>query len=287
MDPLTFKNYVAALRQVGVKAGDTLLVHSALAPIGQIEAGKDREKVLNFYLSGLQEALTPAGTLVVYTPFEDYGRFGTPFILEESPSRAGVLSEYVRTRPGAVRSLHPINSLTALGARAEEFCGSPHYEGFGYDSPWGRIHRAGGKMLSLGLPFMGCLTFTHYIETCYGVPYKYTKVYTTPVYAKGKLVSGLFTMGVRYLDFSIAFSAVRFQALLIERGVLREVVLGRALMHCADLQPMLTLGMEALNQDRYFLLEAAPKFRPGEIPLDGNTGPLKEVYHKDPRTEKA
>ena len=40
------------------------------------------------------------------------------FDVAGSPSRAGLLSETVRQMPGAARSLHPVASVVAVGARA-------------------------------------------------------------------------------------------------------------------------------------------------------------------------
>jgi len=123
---------IAALRAAGVAAGDVVHVQSDLLRIGLVDAASTRHGILQFYLDGFFEVLGRNGTLTVCTAFEDYGRYGTPFIREESPSRTDAFSEFVRTRPGAVRSMHPIVSVAGLGARAAEICGGDHYEGFGY-----------------------------------------------------------------------------------------------------------------------------------------------------------
>ena len=130
---VTSADLTRALHEAGLEPGDTILLHSDIGAVGITEAGYDRDAVLRFYLSGLLDVLGPAGTLCVCTSFEDYGRYGTPFVREESPSRLGAFSEFVRTRPGAVRSMHPILSITSLGARAEEISGGHHFDGFGYD----------------------------------------------------------------------------------------------------------------------------------------------------------
>lgn len=278
MRRLSQDELLEALAGAGVERGDVVHVQSDLRRIGPVES-EGREGVLAFYLEAFLEVLGPEGTLTCSTAFEDYGRYGTPFVLEASPSLTDTFSEYVRTRPGAIRSLHPIVSVTGLGARADEICGGPHFEGFGYESAWGRLHRANAKIMSLGLgPLLGGTTFFHYIETAYGVPYKYTKVYDAPVIADGDEVEGPFTLAVRYLDFGIVNTPVRMKPLLVDRGVARCVPTGRAETWCCPAKDAFDVGIEMLNSDRYFLLEGRPKFRAGEIPAEGPTGHLRVHY---------
>ncbi|HYF03368.1 MAG TPA: AAC(3) family N-acetyltransferase, partial [Patescibacteria group bacterium] len=221
------------------------------------------------------------GTITACTAFEDYGRYGTPFIREESPSLTDTFSEYLRTRPGAVRSMHPILSVTALGARSEEICGGAHFEGLGYDSPWGRLHRTNAHIMTLGLGAnQGGTTFFHYIESMYSVPYKYTKAYTAQVFSGGKLVRGLFTLSVRYLDFGIVNTPVRLKNRLLEKGEAVVQKLGMAEVWSTRAHDALKTGMEELGRDRYYLLEQPPNFRAGEIPMDGATGDLQVHYDK-------
>ena len=281
MRKITYEELVAALITAGIQKGDIVHVQSDLRRIGPPDTKLDRESMLQFYLAAFQEVLGEQGTLTVCTAFEDYGRYGTPFIVEESPSRTDAFSEYVRTRPGAVRSIHPIVSVTGLGARAHEICGQPHYEGFGYDSPWGRLHRANAKIMTLGLgPHEGGTTFFHYVESAYGVPYKYTKIYTAPVYAHGVKVSGTFTLSVRYLDFGIVNTPVRLKTHLLTKGYAVNVPTGNSTTWCCAAEDIMREAVVCLRHDRYFLLETPPRFRAGEMPMDGPTGELRVYYDK-------
>jgi aminoglycoside 3-N-acetyltransferase len=279
MRKLGFHELTDALRRLGLERGDTLHLQSDLRRVGLVESAASREAILEFYLAAFQEVLGPEGTLTVLTATMACGRYGTPFIREETPSEVGVFSEYLRTRPGAVRSVHPILSLAALGPRAAEICGGPHFEGVGYDSPWGRLHRGGAKLMTLGMGAeLGGTTYFHYIETCYGVPYKYTKVFANEVRMAGLPVPGLFTMAVRYHDFQVKNTPVRLKRRLLELGRAREVVTGMASTWCTTCPCAFEVGMAALREDRYFLLEEPPRFRPGEIPTDGPSGELRSFY---------
>lgn len=275
---LSADSLVTALRAAGLARGDVVHVQSDLRTIGPVDAGPDRESMLAFYLDAFTEVLGSEGTLTVCTSFEDYGRYAVPFIREESPSRIGVFSEYIRTRPHAVRSLHPIVSVTGLGARAAELCGGAHFDGFGYDSPWGRLERANAKFMGFGSRIRDSLTFTHYIEKLYGVPYQYTKVFRAPVVAAGKEVPGPFTMSVRYLDFSIEYDVAGFERELLASGAAVEVPVGRFVLQVGAANDLVRVGIELLRHDRYCFLARPPAFRQGEQPADGPTGELRPVY---------
>jgi len=281
MQLLTYPQLVDGLRALGIASGDIVHVQSDLLQVGPVDCARDREAILEFFLSAFLEVIGRSGTLTTCTAFEDYGRYGTPYVLEESPSRLGTFSEYIRTRPGAVRSMHPIVSVTGLGARAKEICGGSHYDGFGYASPWGRLHRANSWILTLGMGAKGGgTTFFHYVEKLYGVPYQYTKLFRSPVLRGGREVPGPFTMSVRYLDYGIVNTPVRVKTRMVELGEAREDKIGRGPTWAARAQTVVDRMMHMLDEDRWVMLERAPNFRPGEIPMDGITGELRVHYDK-------
>jgi aminoglycoside 3-N-acetyltransferase len=278
---LSFSELVSGIRACGVGRGDIVHVQSDLFAVGPVDCRPSRESVLEFYLNGFFEVIGPEGTLTTCTAFEDYGRFGTPFVRETSPSRLGALSEYIRTRPGAVRSIHPIVSLAAIGAKAQEICGGNHFDGFGYSSPWGRLHRSNAFIMTLGMDATGGgTTFFHYVEKLYGVPYQYTKLFSYPVFSGGREVRGPFTMSVRYLDYGIVNTPVRIKSHMVALGEAKDVTIGLTKSWCARAGTIVDRMMQMFDEDRWIMLEQAPKFRPGEIPMDGQTGELREYYDK-------
>jgi len=280
MSKLSFEKFVAQLRDAGLQKGDVVHVQSDLARIGLVDAAPSRERILEFLCAGFFDVLGKEGTLSVGTSFEDYARYGVPFVVEESPSRQGAFSEYVRTRPGALRSVHPIVSISAVGPKSEFLCGGPHFDGFGYQSAWARLHRLNAKIMAfgLGVEHEGGTTFFHYLEHLYGVPYQYTKVYRTPVVKAGREVSGTFTMSVRYLDYRIVNDTLQFKRRLVQQGKAIDAPTGRARSMVARCEDIISCGMESLDQDRYFLLAEPPHFRQGEVPMDGPTGAMQKIY---------
>jgi aminoglycoside 3-N-acetyltransferase len=271
---LTRAQLAAELAHAGLAKGDIVFIQSRLYTLGRVEDAADRSAYLRFFADGIFDVIGESGTLAVLTAFEDYGRYGTPFVLETSPSRSGMFSEFVRTLPGAVRSRHPLFSITAVGARADQLCGGEQPDAFGAGSSWDRLRTMGAKILLLGVDFKESFTFGHYIEQSFGVPYAYMKLFTAECWAGGRQLAGPFTANVRYLDYGVVYDFSRFEQHLLDR---QKVVRGRLgvgqflLMSAPD---VFAEGIECLRRDRYYLLQAPPVFQPGKPPLDGPTGAM-------------
>ena len=289
MFDLHFKEYVAALKEAGLVRGDCVFVTSRLFAFGSVEVldptVDEKNALLDFYYRGLREVIGAEGTVVVITSFEDYARFATPFIRESSPSRTGIFTEYVRTLPGSMRSIHPIMSLCANGPLASRIGVDSHFDAFGWSGPWGELHRMNAKMLMLGLGISGGGVFAHYAEQLYGVPYQYNKVYDTPVYSGGKEVHGVFSMNVRYLDFGIQNTFEAVDKYVDEEGLVRRINLGRSFLTITDADTIVKAICACLDRNRWSLLVQPPAFRKGQIPFDGSTGAMKKVYFEPRKTE--
>lgn len=264
---LTYDKLVAAFRECGLEKGDVVHIQGNLRRIGPVDTAPERESILEFYLSAIQEVIRPEGTLSVLTPFFDYGRYGTPFIREETPSQGGVFSEYIRTRPGAVRSLHPIFSLTALGHLAEDICGKDHYSSYGWHSPWTELYKRNAKIIALGLGTNpGGTTIIHYIENLYGVPYQYNRLLTDPVFSNGMKVEKPFCISVRYMDYEIAYDTQKVKKHLVDLGKARLVKFGNAQTFSSTALEMIESGLKFLDDDIYSFLTHPPLFIEGKIP---------------------
>lgn len=138
----TRSDLVPAFQDAGLVPGDLVLVHSALSSIGQVIGGAAA------VVDALLESVAPGGTLVVPTI-----SFTHPFDPRNTPSTVGAISETVRLRADAVRSLHPIHSVAAIGPLAEPLCAGHAFAdtGCGRGSPYHELIERNGKILLLGV----------------------------------------------------------------------------------------------------------------------------------------
>jgi aminoglycoside 3-N-acetyltransferase len=98
----------------------------------------------------------------------------------------GILTEYLRTRAGTVRSNHPECSFAATGSQANWVVQDhPLQYGYGAGSPLAKLYEVGGKVLSLGAP-LNTLTLLHYAEYLAEVADKRIVRYKLPVWRDGK-----------------------------------------------------------------------------------------------------
>ena len=187
-NPVTASRIAADLRDLGVEAGDTLLVHSSLAEFGWVAGGPQA------VVDGLQQVLTPEGTLVMPAHSTQYSdpegwsnpsvpahwpeqiREGMPpFRPEVTPTRGmGAIPECFRSDPDAERSSHPLYSFTAWGAGCEEIVEDHSFgNGVGEESPLARVYDRDGSVLMLGTDYGTC-TSLHLAE--YRADYDKTRV---------------------------------------------------------------------------------------------------------------
>jgi len=170
--------------QLGLCAGDTVVVHTSLSALGWVIGGAVT------VIQALQDVLTPEGTLVIPTfssDISDPSIWENPAVPKEwwDTVRAnmphfdpkitpcyymGAVPELFRTCPGVLRSNHPANSWAAWGARAADVVQQHSLShSLGLDTPLGTLyHLPGSKILLLGVSFKSCTAF-HLAEELSGV----------------------------------------------------------------------------------------------------------------------
>ena len=163
MKTLDRHRLVRQLQELGVEAGDVLLVHTAFSKVRPVAGGPAG------LIAALQEALGPAGTLVMPSMTSDDGR---AFDRRSTPCPdMGVVADTFWRLAGVARSDNP----HAFAARGRESAAivSPHPidPPHGADSPVGRVHELDGRVLLLGAGHDANTTI-HLAENLAGVRYR-------------------------------------------------------------------------------------------------------------------
>jgi len=152
------------LRALGVNPRGTLLLHSSVKSVGEVEGRADG--LLDAFVEYMED-----GLLVLPTHSWEYiSSRNKLFDVNESPSCVGLLTELFRKRPGVIRSWHPTHSTAALGRDASAFtendtCDTPCSR----KSPWGRLLDRNAQILFLGTGIK-CNTYLHAVEEWENVP---------------------------------------------------------------------------------------------------------------------
>ena len=154
------------LRELGLKEGQDLIVHSALMNFGVIEGG-----VKTVY-HAIRNVVGDQATIAVPTYL-----VGTKpeliFDPKVTPSHAcGVFSEYIRNKKGAMRSLCPLHNHSAIGSKAQLLRTVDGSVSMGPGSDFWVLHEAGFGSLLLGCPFSDGATFSIHLEAVVQVPFR-------------------------------------------------------------------------------------------------------------------
>ena len=174
---LTEQDIDTALASVGVRPGQTLVVHSSLFNLGALGDVRDKNEFAAAFLRPLERAVGPEGTLLL--PTFTFSFFGTRlFDHDDGPSESGLLSEAARTAPGYARTLHPVYSYAVKGRLARTFLDCRDDTSFGPGSVYDRMHEIGRTREDVHFLILGeacpprVLSYVHYLEQKFDVPYR-------------------------------------------------------------------------------------------------------------------
>lgn len=161
----TKEDLITGMKNIGINNSGTLLVHSSMKAIGDVEGGA--ETVLDAFTEYMKD-----GLLIFPThSWDRINKTNNIFDPETEPSCVGILSNLFMKRPGVIRSWHPTHSVAAIGRDAPEYTSGEEKT----DTPcsrkgcWGKLYDRKAQIL-----FLGCSTkrntFIHGVEEWYRIP---------------------------------------------------------------------------------------------------------------------
>ena len=131
------KNNLSAM---GLKGDETIIIHSSLKSIGEVENRADG------ILDALEEFFAPGLLIFPSMSYSTVNAKQPVFSVRDTPCCVSMLPELFRRRPGVVRSLHPTHAVAAIGKDAAEFVsGHEKFDSPAHpESPGGKIYKRNG-----------------------------------------------------------------------------------------------------------------------------------------------
>lgn len=256
-------DFRSALQRIGLASERVVVITSDISAFGELECDASAgEEQLDAYLQCIKVVMPGEPTLVV--PTFTYVRSGpdSPYIHESSPSETGVLTEHLRKQPGSFRSVHPVFSFAAIGPDKERICANVSRHSYGWNSPAHRLVEADAFVLCLGRsPHRGAF-FIHLAEILAGVPYRYTKELSIPVWLDGQKAEYPFYHFVKYADADIDWNTNRLVERLEAQGLLRYEPIGRGGMWGYRAKELVDTTIKLLMRNEYGLLSHTPTCTP-------------------------
>ncbi|RZT16403.1 aminoglycoside N(3)-acetyltransferase [Fictibacillus sp. BK138] len=203
--PKTRSSLAEDFRNLGLKKGMTIIMHSSLKSLGWVVGGPVA------VVQALMDVITEEGTLVMPAHTAHYSdpagwlnppvpEEWWPVIREEMPAFdpeitptyfMGAIVEAFRTFPGVIRSNHPTESFAAWGKNKETIINGQTLDfALGEDSPLGKMYELGGHVLLIGVGYDSNTTM-HLAE--HRVPNPKTEENAGPYYLYGQRVWKSFT----------------------------------------------------------------------------------------------
>lgn len=230
-----------SLELMNIKKGDILLVHSALSSMGYVAGGADA------VIDALLETVGDEGTVIMSTLTGWFEAFDP----NRTASAVGKISETFRKRKNALRSLHPVHSVAAIGKYAG-YITEMHEEcetGCGEGTPYLKIRDLGGKVMLLGVD-MDRNTIMHSIEEEINALYLRTLDIPAPTYIEDykdkSFTLRKFPPGHR--DFTV------LTPLLRRRDILIEGKIGNACARVMKVRELFETGLECLTKDPLYFI---------------------------------
>lgn len=181
---ITKERLIADLHKIGIQQGDNVIIHTSLSKIGYVE------NAAKTFVDAILEVIGPAGNLIApcfsHDTFSKYYLDSNPvFDVNNSPSKAGAITEYLRKLKGTKRSLHPTDSACAYGPLAEYFTDTHFGQLTPYNefSPYYKLVEKNGKILNVGVPLNTSCTNLHTLEDAvdFKFPIYHSRIYDVKI----------------------------------------------------------------------------------------------------------
>jgi len=235
-----------ALRELNVKPGDRLLVHSGLSLLGWVEGGADA--VIDAIVSAVGKKGTVMMPAFTFPPAEIFDPTHTPTTM-------GAIAGAFLKRPDVTRSIHTTHSVSAWGAGKDRLAaGHETATALGVGSPAHMILEEGGDIVLLGVGHWAN-SAVHVAEAIARVPYldiPYSDDYSRPLAARLPDGSLRRFPPKENPGCSINFTAV--EQPLKEHGYIAYHRQGNVLVQRVSGRGLLELIPKMLSVDPFFLL---------------------------------
>jgi aminoglycoside 3-N-acetyltransferase len=230
----TFLAFTSALSQ-----GDDVMIHSSLSRLGTFVPS------IEMAIDLLLASVGSTGTLVMMSDTRSFAKTGRFDIRQ--PSETGLLTETFRKRSGVARSLVPMVSFVAQGARADEYL-QPYHSHLDATAPLQRLLANDGKVLLMGVGYEKCTLF-HLSEERHAIPGNFYKTF------KGVMVDGdrvLAPITQRYYvrrDMAVKKDPSIAGRMLEMRGQVTEIPLGDGLVRVFRARDFDRCCMDVLSEN--------------------------------------
>lgn len=256
---ITPKDITTALKEIGVKKGQAIMVHTSLSSLGYVCGGAQS------VIEALMGSVSEEGTIMM--PTQSWKNLDPstgvywqepekwwPVIREYIPAydkrltptnTMGAVAEMFRQWPGTLRSDHPARSVAAWGRYAQYL--TEHHDLsdiFGDSSPIGRLYELDGYVLLVGVGY-DKNTSLHLADVRAEYPGKHMVMESSAIRLEGKRIWKSYeTLAVDGEDFSAIGEAFE------RTGAVRHVPLGNGMLSLMRQRALVDFAVKWIEENR-------------------------------------
>ena len=191
-------------KQFKLKDKSNIFVASDFGKIGVM---KNKNKILT--LKTFYKTLIKYNkNMNIVVPTSTFNIINTDTVYDQAKTKSykmGSFSEFIRTMKGAVRSFHPIWSLSGIGPNIKEYFYNISKHAYDDNSVFSRLYKNDFYFLALGSHPRFMLSIIHHLEHVNKVPYRFKKGFMINYLdTKGKICKEEFFLDVLKEVFKIS-----------------------------------------------------------------------------------
>lgn len=245
-------NIADSFKSLGVLSNDIVMIHGDAGVAAQFTHIDSNQRVQEL-IRQIIEYFSPEGTVVVPTFSYSFTK-NENFDVNNTPSKIGKFSESFRRYPLIRRSSHPIFSVAGIGNHFEKFEKSRIDDCFGEGTAFDLIYKLGGKIICLGCDF-DRVTFAHYVEQYFGVPYRYMKNFSGCVIKDGNQNQITTSYYAREVKINSILDLNFLKKELIDQEKLLTSNIGRFSILAIKTQDFLDCSIQLLKNNKFALIK--------------------------------
>lgn len=230
----TKESLLRDIARSGIREDGTLLIHSSMKAIGAVQGGADT--VLDAFITYMHQGLL----LFPTHSWSDKNLVNGVYDPKTEPACVGILPNLFMQREGAVRSMHPTHSVTAMGSRSHAYVqrDSRVYTPCPRHGCFAGLYDEQAQILFLGAT-LKTNTFIHAVEEWMNIPNR-----INPQSRHIKLVEA--DGSQREIDFcghycsygDVSQNYDKLLAPMLTMGIARQMKIGDANCYVVEVKPM-------------------------------------------------
>lgn len=223
-----------------LKAGDDVLIHAALSPLGHFDDGIDA------LIESICQAVTSSGTVIMMADTRSFSKTGV--FSMDMPSETGLITERFRLKEGVKRSCVPMASFCAWGARSDEYT-QPYHSHLDDTATIARLLKNDGKIMLLGIGYEKC-TLYHLAEERHDLPYNFYKNFEGVLKSKSQADTPIHQRYYVRKDMSLKKDPSIAGRMLEARNQATVIPLGNEFIRVFNARDFDQCCMDALEENR-------------------------------------